>query len=838
MMYWVLKGVMDSSIENKKILEDIMNARKVFSKYKPLIIIILLFLLVFSLRAEAANIPGVPSSMKAYYEDANGLPYYSEMDSYYNYRMTQDLLTNGHLGDTVINGTNWDLHSYYPSGRSADYPPLIAYVTAFAYKIANAFADVPLTQVAFWIGAFIASLCVIPAYLLVRRITNDYGGIVAAVLAGLAPSYFAHTFAGFFDTDMFNILLPLLVVWFFIESVRAGNMKNRTIFAVLSALSLLVFAKAWEGWWYLFYMIIGAVVVYLLVSQYLFKMKTIKPVSDYPSKVEWFKDQHEIFSLVVFLVVGIAVMLMAFGASGLSSSLLQPIGASQLQSSVQNTAYPNVFVSVSELQVPSVSSVVAGVGGVVPFLFGILGVFLMFWQLKPKTKKEEPKKKDKNSRRRRNKRKKEEKPVETEDKNNIKEVLEKERRNYLFYGILFSVWLLILAYAMTKGVRFIEPFTLPIALSAGIFVGLLLGYVKDHIKTNGYQYVAMAIVVALAVYSPIVSAYAVSSAVVPGTDDSMVSSLTWINNNTSNDTIITSWWDYGHLFTAVANRPVTFDGGSQNSLRAYWVGKAMLTSNETLSAGILKMLATSGDQGPLTLENYTKDTGKSAEILNNILGVDKAQAQTLLTTKYGLTAEQAQNVLKYTHPDKAAPQVFVTSSDMVGKALWWSYFGSWNFTSQNGTSYGYSVAQANTTKVGNNTLFVGSNAVVGLVNGNNISAGVMNVNEVQSEVNQTGSSQVLSSIATELQTGNGSLVQEPHKLLVINNGNLTQNQTVSADGTFSIYLFVQNNTYITVAMSRELEDSMFTRMFFLNGYGLTHFTAKYAQSGVIVWSVS
>lgn len=817
-----------------------MNARKVFSKYKPLIIIILLFLLVFSLRAEAANIPGVPSSMKAYYEDANGLPYFSEMDSYYNYRMTQDFLTNGHLGDTKVNGTNWDLHSYYPSGRSADYPPLIVYVTAFTYKIANAFADVPLAEVCFWMGAFIASLCVIPSYLLVRRITNDYGGIVAAVLAGLAPSYFAHTFAGFFDTDMFNILLPLLVVWFFIESLRANTMKNRTIFAVLSAASMLVFSMAWEGWWYIFYIIIGAVVVYLLVSQYLFNMKTIKPVSEYPSKIEWFKDQHEIFSLVVFLVVGLAVMLMALGSSGLTSALLEPLGASQLQSAVQNTAYPNVFVSVSELQVPGISSVVAGVGGVLPFVFGILGVFLMFWQLKPKTKKEEPKKRDKNSRRKKNKskRRKEEKPVEAEDKNKINAAMEKERRNYLFYGILFSIWLLILAYAMTKGVRFIEPFTLPIALSAGIFVGLLFGYLKDHIKTRGYQYVAIAILMVLAIYSPIASAYAVSTSVVPGTDDSMVSSLAWINQNTANNTIVTSWWDYGHLFTAVADRPVTFDGGSQNSLRAYWVGKAMLTSNETLSAGILKMLATSGDQGPLTLENYTKDTGKSVEILNNILGVDKTQAQTILTTKYGLTAQQAQNVLKYTHPDKAVPQVFITSSDMVGKALWWSYFGSWNFTSQNGTSSGYSVAQANATKVGNNTLILGSNAVVGLVSGSNMSVGLLNVNEVQNEVNQTGSSQVLSSIATELQTGNGSLVEKPHKLLVINNGNVTQNQTVSNDSNFSVYVFAQNNTYVTVAMNRELEDSMFTRMFFLNGYGLTHFTQKYAQAGVIVWSVT
>jgi asparagine N-glycosylation enzyme membrane subunit Stt3 len=70
----------------------------------------------------------------------------------------------------------------------------------------------------------------------------------------------------------------------------------------------------------------------------------------------------------------------------------------------------------------------------------------------------------------------------------------------------------------------------------------------------------------------------------------MVTSLQWIGNNTSNNTVITSWWDFGHLFTYEANRPVTFDGSSQNSPRAYWVGKALLTSNETLSVGILRML--------------------------------------------------------------------------------------------------------------------------------------------------------------------------------------------------------------------------------------------------------
>ncbi len=40
---------------------------------------------------------------------------------------------------------------------------------------------------AFWTGALVASLAVIPAYLFIRRITNDYGGITAGVLVGLAP---------------------------------------------------------------------------------------------------------------------------------------------------------------------------------------------------------------------------------------------------------------------------------------------------------------------------------------------------------------------------------------------------------------------------------------------------------------------------------------------------------------------------------------------------------------------------------------------------------------------------------------------------------------------------
>ena len=836
-----------------------MNVSEALSKYKPLIIVILLFLLVFSLRAEAVNLSSIPDNGKSFYQDANGLPYFSEMDSYFNYRMTSDYLDHGYLGDTKINGTNWDLHSYYPPGRAADYPPLIVYVTAFTYKFINLFSNVPLTAVAFWIGAFIASLAVIPAYFFIRRITNDYGGITAAILVATAPAYFSHTFAGFFDTDQFNIILPLFTVWFFIESLRSNDIKNRAIFAILSVISMVLFSLAWEGWVYIFYMLIIGTVIYLLVSRFLLGWKTIKKPGEYDSIKDWFLNQPGIFTLVVFIILSLIFVLITSGPSSFMSDILGPIGFTQLQSSVKlETSYPNVFVSVAELQIPSLLDAINNVGGIVVFVFGLLGVFLLFWRLKSGKKevtepqeaednrksednsKAEKKKSKKKRRRRKETQKTKEKSTETTKKFVLPELKGKDKNDYLLYAIILSVWLLLTAYALTKGVRFAEALSLPIALSAGIFIGLMREYVRVYIGSLNLQRVVVIILILVAIFAPVYSGFAISYSVTPGTDDSMVNSLNWIKDNTPSDTVITSWWDYGHLFSAVADRPVTFDGSSQNSPRAYWVGRALSTNNETLSIGILKMLSTSGDLGPNTIEVYTKNTGKSVEILNNILGVDKATATTILTTNYGLTAEQAQNVTQYTHPDNPAPDVLITSSDMVGKAGWWSYFGNWNFQNNSSTPLNYVQGQgviipSNETGLGNNTtVIIADNAVFAQITNNNVTAGIVNVNQAQNQNMSTP--ELINQLLSGLQ-GNSSLVVKPHRLIVMQNNNITQNDIINNESLYSIVIINNNGTYTTYLMNKELEDSMFTRLYILRGQNVTQFTLDYEQPGVMVWKV-
>ena len=797
-----------------------MNAKEILSKSKPIIIIILLFSIVFLLRADAVYLSDIPSDLKPLYQDQTGLPYFSEMDSYYNYRMTQDYLNNGHLGDTIINGTPWDQHSYYPEGRTAQYPPLIVYITAFFYKFLNLFTAIPLTAVAFWIAPIIASLCVIPAYLFVSRLSNDYGGIAAALLVATAPAYFSHTFAGFFDTDMFNVIMPILVVWFFTESIRTDNIKSRSIFVILSAVSMFLFSIAWEGWWYMFYIVIGIGVVYLLVSNYLFKMKTIKSFKDYPDKITWFKDQKVLYTLLIFIVASSLLIMTYLGVSGFFSALTSAFSFTSIQSSVQGTSYPNVLVSVSELQIPSISDVISGTG-IGAFILGILCVPLLIWKFKPdlikndnKNTNEMPKRKTKPRRKRkRNKSEIAQEKIEKPKKVLDPEVM-KKRMNYLLYIVLFGVWLLLTAYTVTKGSRFIEGFSIPIGLAAGLFIGLILPNVGKYIKNAKYCAVAMLLIIAVFSYPSVAGAYTISNSVIPGTDDNMYNSLEYIKNTTSSNTVITSWWDFGHLFAAVADRPITFDGATQNNPRAYWVGKALLTNNEDLSAGILRMLTTSGDQGYLTVENYTKDTGKSVEILDKILPVSKDNAQMILINDYKFTPDQAQNVLKYTHPDNPNPHVFITSSDMLGKAAWWSYFGSWNFQNNTGQHYIYSAAQGSAQNVNGSTVITAENGVMAQITGNNITAGLK-----YSQNNQT---QLIA----------------PHKLTVVVNNQVVKNDIVSSDSPISIFMVIENNSILAIVMNKELEDSMFTRLFIFRGAGLTKFKIAYEKPGVTVWNVT
>ena len=883
---------------------------------KSVVIIALLFVIVFALRAQAADIGGVPNQLKANYMDADGLPYYSEMDSYFNYRMTQDYMDHGYLGDTLVNGSEWDMHSYYPTGRDvSSYQPMIAYVTSFLHGIVNMFQNMPLKEVAFWTGAFISSFAVIPVYIFTRRITNGYGAVAASLIVALGPNYISHTFAGFFDTDMFNVTLPLFFILFFIEAVRSEKFVNRVIFALLSVITIGIYSISWSG--YMFYpaVMVLAMIVFFILCFYL-NVDVFVPFKNYDNKLSWLINQKELFSVGLILILGIIGLFVTVGFDGILNAIGGLTGGFSLQSAA-NDVWPNVFISVAEMQIPKLlygglpgaflantNGVVNGVGGIA-CLFAVLFVLFTFVQrllrlrsVKIKGDVSKPHKSKRTATSLRTEQKKYRISLKDIGSFGSADEINKSKRLNILYLSVFFVWILASAAAVTQGTRFIQVLVVPMGICAGIFVGYAADYVKSNIKDDKVLlfialvssfliafpitqmvvgldnakmvgtvvFVVLAVIsgiviyarkslkdsdvsikralvvvlISLALVSPTVcGAFQTTAATAPDVSDPMWNAMEYVKANSTNDTVIISWWDFGYLFQVASDHPTSFDGGSQSGDRAYWVGKALTTSDMAQSKGILQMLGTTGSNASELLCNYTGSNVTAVDALDKTLGKSREDAKSTLIKNYNLTESQANAVIKQSHPTNPNNVSFVLSSDMIGKSGWWSYFGSWNFDTLNSTNYQYYMAsdyvniKPNTE--GNITVLNDSGILYNCV----VKRGSTSTNTT---VNGTDTTAQMTAVWDKNKTKvdlNGT-EYNPFKasdLICIENGYLTANKTLDKNGNYTIYLLGSGDDYTTIVIDNHLKDSTFTRLFLLGGIGQDTFELSNMQDGVSIWTI-
>ena len=884
-----------------------MNRETTMTIAKSIIIIAILLAVVFALKAPAADLNGLSGDLKAEYVDSSGLPYFSEMDSYYNLRLTEDYADHGYVGDEMVNGSEWDMHRYAPTGNKINYELGIVYLTNFIHD--TFFSNMNLREVAFWTGAIISTLAVIPAFIFARRLTNDYGAIVATLIIVLAPNYFAHTFPGFFDTDMFYYIFSLFFIFFFIETIRAKNIIFKIIFAILSIISIGLFSQSWTG--YIFYIGLMGIfaVVYLIVS-YFFNVGE-DTQDQYSNKLVWFLHQNEFLSIVILGVIGFVGLAIFQGIGGVTGIFGSLTGLLSLQSASRVVGgFPNVLVSVAEMQMPSLlgkgmasaflantNGVVNGIGGIAVLFTGLTVLYLLikralkFRTAKVKTPGNTTKKPPKG------KRQSSAKKIDDRFKFNINlgsfefgsaDELLTSKHITILYATLFVVWVVITALAVSRGSRFITTIVLPFGLMAGIFVGFATEFIKNKLNDDRWMVViailcgflaaiplaqinpiygillfvaivaialitiygikntatkkvpfkkyVIIIAIVLALISPsICGAYQTSEGVVPGTSDPMWNSMKWINENTPEDTVITSWWDYGYLFEIAADRQVTFDGGSQSGDRAFWLGQAMTTDNLELSAGIFRMLDSTGTLAEEALINYTGDSGKATDILIDILPKTASDAQKDLTSKYHLTADQASYVVNYTHPDKVRPVIFVASSDMLGKAGWWTYFGAWNFENQSSENYNYYVptqqVEVKPGSTGKLSLLddqgMTINAVITRGAGNNTTSGY-----TEAVYTETGEQIMINNT-----TYNPLNISH---IIVIEDGYVMKNESVGnvKDANFTLFLMGSQNQYTPILISNELSNSMFTQLYLLGGAGQNIFENVHVENGVMLFNVN
>ncbi len=579
-----------------------------------------------------AQIDELSNQFKDQMRDEQGQTYLLAIDPYYWLRFVENIEENGHYGDILVDGKPYDNHFLAPIGRFIGEDDFHIEFEYYVYKFLNFFdKEMYPMRVAFYVPLILASLCVIPAFFIARKIGGDIAGFFAAMFVAIHPAFLTRTVAGFADTDAYNVLFPLLITWIFLEAFDSKKRTKTFTLSTLAGLLVGLYSSAWGGWWYIFDFLLGASGIFL--GYYiLIHLKTIKSR----------KTKKVIFDAVLLIVIFIfSTMIftsLATSFTNFTRVYSAPLSFIQIKEVAKLSIWPNVYTTVAEQNEITIKGAISQIGGNLVFLLSVIGI--MFTLMRK----------------------------------------DKHGKMDIRYAVLLGIWFFATMYATTKGVRYVMLLVPAFSIAFGIFVGITTRFVSNYMAkelaiNKNIAKISLIIIFGLLLIAPFNRAVNTAKNELPSMNDAWVRSLEKIKDNSNETAIINSWWDFGHWFKYWADRPVTFDGTSQTGARAHWIGKTLLTDNETQAIGILRMLDCGGNTAFEKI-NLKLEELESIDLINELVLVDKAEAKIILSEHFN--AEETEEILKLTHCNPPE-DFFIASEDMVAKSGVWAHFGSWDF---------------------------------------------------------------------------------------------------------------------------------------------------------------
>ncbi|MBU0633158.1 peptide transporter [bacterium] len=144
--------------------------------------------------------------------------------------------------------------------QNGDLSPTDSAASQLTYIFAN-ILPFSFESIIFYMPVFLSSLIVIPIILISYSFRRLDVGFIAALLSSIAWSYYNRTMAGYYDTDMLNIVIPIFLLWSLIWAINSNQDK----FLLITALDILVYR-----WWYpqsysLEFAFFGLILLYTLV---------------------------------------------------------------------------------------------------------------------------------------------------------------------------------------------------------------------------------------------------------------------------------------------------------------------------------------------------------------------------------------------------------------------------------------------------------------------------------------------------------------------------------------------------------------------------------------------
>ena len=681
------------------------------------------------------QIQQVANELKNEFRTPEGDTYLIGIDPYYYWQLTQQYNETGIIYDEALDdGTFRDNFQLAPVGRDRSYQELHPVFVNWMHGLLGGLTGWGLYQVFFLMPALVAMLTVIPAFFIGRRFGGNVSGFLAGLVVAVHQGFVGRSVGGFSSTDSYNVLFPLLMIWFLIEAFRTKNLFLKYGLAAGTGLLIGVFSRVWSAWYFSFFVVLIALLGYLayLVAKRFTGILPLGLERFFPERFDA-KDnnlhvEHELSDwnkkkTWTGLFGPVLIVFTTLFSAGLFTTLLrdfdtfinaplQAIGRVGIQDTVGASLWPNVLTTVAELNLVPINDMIQNIGGPLLFVAAYLGLILY---------------------------------VLPNDRRwtaanwsvfgftivslfvavsglrlllaNLFGVIEAavftaflilpvvfalivnmfEKDNpHIPTTLLVSVFFVVSMFAYTQGNRFlllvVPAFALALAMFLGQSIKIVLNVVS-HWKEESpilevhkaVGVIILLVLIGVPVIGVINNGVAAGENRMPQMNDAWYDTLTEISLGTDDDAIISSWWDFGHWFKEVADRRVTFDGATQNTPMAHWVGKALLTDDEEEFRGISRMLNCGSREGFTAL--YEEVSGQDRSEMS---GVDFLNTKNLIDEAILLDRDEARElysdagasdidrVLDLTHCE--APQsIWITSEDMVNKAGVWGYFGSWNF---------------------------------------------------------------------------------------------------------------------------------------------------------------
>jgi len=286
--------------------------------------------------------------------------YLLESDPYDFYNLTENIVKTGRIAD-IVKGSKYFNHLMCaPFGCWQPFT-LHPYWGFIVYKFLQLFNPSISLMSAVAFTPLFSYLLIIAAFLWVCRVLNYsvVASFVGALFLIMAPINLKRGSLGWFRTDPYNILFPLLLLGCLFLALRPVSKKNGYLWAIVFGITLAAYALFWQGWGLLFFMGVACALGAALYNYFL--------------KKDFVHARQNLTFLGIFIGATLLIVSMCFSFQDFFILFKEGFGELRKFTHRGLDLWPNQFMTVGELKKTTIADITTSAGGAVFMLLAFGG---------------------------------------------------------------------------------------------------------------------------------------------------------------------------------------------------------------------------------------------------------------------------------------------------------------------------------------------------------------------------------------------------------------------------------------------------------------------------------